>query len=412
MNYAPTSLRKVYIEPVQGACNRRQLDAERVASFFVHNGFYLVSNPKEADVIFLVTCAVSTKRENSSIGRINHLKKYHGELIVGGCLPAINEKRLLSVFSGRSISTSELPKIDNYFQGMKIKFSELGDANKYFPSYSKILSREFAEIAWNKFRSLRMLSLKYIVRKEIPRIVSMLTKKTSLQTIPYPIRISWGCNQKCSYCGIRAAVGRLHSKPLEICREEFLEGIREGYKEFEVIADDVGAYGIDIGKNFPDLLNELFDISGEYHVLIWNLSPMWLVHNQDEFLPILQKQRINRIHYPAQSGSQNILKAMNRYSDVQKTIESLLFLRKHSSGLSITTDLIIGYPGETEVDVDETIEFMRKVYFNGVNIFMYYGVPGTPAYSIENQVSKKVIEKRVRRVRNALEKLGTDYTIT
>jgi len=412
MNYAPTSLRKVYIEPVQGACNRRQLDAERVASFFVHNGFYLVSNPKEADVIFLVTCAVSTKRENSSIGRINHLKKYHGELIVGGCLPAINEKRLLSVFNGRSISTSELPKIDNYFQGMKIKFSELGDANKYFPSYSKILSREFAEIAWNKFRSLRMLSLKYIVRKEIPRIVSMLTKKTSLQTIPYPIRISWGCNQKCSYCGIRAAVGRLHSKPLEICREEFLEGIREGYKEFEVIADDVGAYGIDIGKNFPDLLNELFDISGEYHVLIWNLSPMWLVHNQDEFLPILQKQRINRIHYPAQSGSQNILKAMNRYSDVQKTIESLLFLRKHSSGLSITTDLIIGYPGETEVDVDETIEFMRKVYFNGVNIFMYYGVPGTPAYSIENQVSKKVIEKRVRRVRNALEKLGTDYTIT
>lgn len=412
MNYAPASLKKVYIEPVQGACNRRQLDAERVATFFVNNDFYLVSNPQEADVIFLVTCAVSIKRENSSIRRINDLKKYRGELIVGGCLPAINEKRLLSVFNGRSISTSELPKIDNFFQGLKIKFSELGDANKYFPSYSKILSREFTEIAWNKFWSLRMLSLKYIVTKEIPRIVRLLTKKNSLETTPYPVRISWGCNQKCSYCGIRAAVGRLHSKPLEICREEFSEGIRKGYKEFEVIADDVGAYGIDIGKNFPGLLNELFEIPGEYHISIWNLSPMWLVHNQDEFLPILQKQRISRIHYPAQSGSQNILKAMNRFSDVDKTIESLLFLRKHSPGLIITTDLIVGFPGETEADVDATIEFIRKVHFNGVNIFMYYGVPNTAAYSLEKQVSEKVIKTRVRRIRNALEKLDIDYMIT
>lgn len=412
MNYAPTSLGKVYIEPVQGACNRRQLDAERVASFFVHNDFYLVSNPKEADVIFLVTCAVSTKRENSSISRINQLKKYHGELIVGGCLPAINEKKLLSVFTGRSIPTSELPKIDNYIQGTKIKFSELGDANQYFPSYTKILSREFAEIAWNKFRSLRMLSLNYIVRKEIPRIVRLLTRKNSLETTPYPIRISWGCNQNCSYCGIRAAVSRLHSKPSEICREEFLEGVKKGYKEFEVIADDVGAYGIDIGKNFPGLLNELFEIPGDYRVSIWNLSPMWFVHNQDEFLPILQKQRINRIHYPAQSGSQTILKAMNRYSDVQKIIESLLFLRKHCPGMIITTDLIIGFPGETEADVDATIEFIRKVHFNGVNIFMYYPVPNTAAYSLEEHVPEKVILKRVRRIRNALEKLDIDYMIT
>ena len=412
MNYAPASLKKIYVEPVQGACNRRQLDAERVASFFVHNGFYLVSNPKEADIIFLVTCAVSTKRENSSISRVNHLKKYRGELIVGGCLPAINEKELRSVFTGRNIPTFELPQIDNYFQGMKIKFSELGDANQYFPSYSKIFSPEFAEIAWNKIRSLRMLSPKYIITKEIPRIAGLLTRKNSLETTPYPVRISWGCNQKCSYCGVRAAVSRLHSKPSEICREEFLEGVRKGYKEFEVIADDVGAYGIDIGKNFPDLLNELFEIPGDYRVLIWNLSPMWLVHNQDKFLPILQKQRIYRIHFPVQSGSPNILKAMNRYTDIQKTVESLLFLRKHSPDLILTTDVIIGFPGETEVDVDETIEFIRKVHFNGANIFMYYSVPNTPAHSLENHVPQKVMEKRVRRVRNAFERMDMDYTIS
>ncbi|MFO7583875.1 MAG: radical SAM protein [Anaerolineales bacterium] len=412
MNYAPTSLKKVYIEPVQGACNRRQLDAERVASFFVNNDFYLVANPKEADVIFLVTCAVSTKREDGSISRINHLKKYGGELMVGGCLPAINEKRMLSVFNGRSISTSELPKIDNYFPETKIKFSELEDANHYFPSYSKIFSREFAEIAWNKFLSLRMLSPNYIVTKEIPRIFGLLTRKNSLQTTPYPVRISWGCNQKCSYCGVRAAVSRLHSKPLEICRQEFLEGVEKGYQEFEIIADDVGAYGIDIGKNFPDLLSELFEIPGEYRVLIWNLSPMWLVHNQEKFLPILQKQRIYRIHFPVQSGSQNILKAMNRYINVQKTVESLLFLRKHSPGLILTTDVIIGFPGETEVDVDETIEFIRKVHFNGANIFMYYSVPNTPAHSLENHVPQKVMEKRVRRVRDALERMDMDYTIS
>lgn len=240
----------------------------------------------------------------------------------------------------------------------------------------------------------------------------MLTKKTSRQMVPYPVRISWGCNQKCSYCGIRTAVGKFRSKPMEVCRDEFLRGVSKGYTEFEIIADDVGAYGIDIGKKFPDLLNELLSIPGDYHVLIWNLSPVWLVHNQDNFLQILEKQKINRIHFPAQSGSCSLLKAMNRYSDVVKTTETLLLCKKHSPGLILTTDLIVGFPGETDEDIEATIEFVRAVRFHGVNLFMYYSVPNTLAHGLENQVPQKVIEKRVRKISEAFDKLEIEYTIT
>ena len=412
MEYSPASLKKVYIEPVHGACNRRKLDAQRIASFFVSNGYYLVPNPKEADIIYLVTCAVSTKRENSSISRTKYLQKFHGELIVGGCLPTVNRERLESVHSGRSIPTSELSNFDDYFPGMQVKFSELGDANKYFPSYSGILSQEFAEIAWNKLTSLRMMSPKYILKKEIPRLTRMLTRKDTIQTAPYPIRISWGCNRNCSYCGIQSAVGKFQSKPLETCRSEFINGLENGYKEIEFIADDVGAYGIDISKRFTDLLNELLDIPGDYNVLIWNLSPIWLINCQQDFVPILQKQRITRIHYPTQSGSNKLLKAMNRYSNIEKNIDSVLFLKEHSPNVFLTTDIIIGYPGETEKDVDQTIDFMQSTHFDGVNIFMYYPVPNTRAYNLDNHIPQKLIEKRVRRLRNALEKINIDYTIT
>ncbi len=410
MNSSVT-LGKVYIEAIHGACTRRKLDAQKVASFFGLNGFEIVTHPQDADILILVTCAVSTKREDHSISRIRHLQKFPGELIVSGCLPAINPNRLLTVHSGRNIPTSELDKLDEVFPETQVKFTGMDDANQYYPSYSSVFSNEFAEIVWTKILSLRMLSPGYIVRRELPRLVRKVVWKEAPETAPFSIRVSWGCNQRCSYCGIRSAVGKFRSKPRQTCRSEFEEGLRRGYREFELIADDVGAYGTDIGTSFPDLLNDLLSAPGEYSLLIWNLSPVWLIKYQEAFAPLLETHRIRGIHYPTQSGSPQILKAMRRYNDVEKTIQSVRFLKQHAPGMIVSTDIMVGFPGETEADVSETIEFVRAAGFDNVNLFMYYGVLNTPAHSLEGQVPPKEIEKRVRKVRKALEQMGIDYTV-
>jgi tRNA A37 methylthiotransferase MiaB len=362
--------------------------------------------------MLLITCAVSLEREANSISRIHNLKKLGGELIVSGCLPAINKQKLSSVHSGVSIPTSELSKLDDYFPNMRVKFTELGDANRYWPSYERLFGYQFFQIATEKIKSFRRMPLNYIIKKEIPRLINKaIIKRSATGDEPFSIRSSWGCNHQCAYCGIRSAVGKFHSKPLETCRAEFAEGLEKGYREFELIADDVGAYGVDIGKTFPDLLNSLLAFKGDYSVQIWNLSPIWLVKYQEAFAPILKMKRIGGIHYPVQSGSGKMLKAMNRYSNVDKIRDSVRFIRKHSPSISMTTDLIVGYPGETDEDVMATIEFLSSVDFDTVHIFTYKDVPNTIAYSARDKILPNIIEQRVSRLQHELGAMGTDYLV-
>lgn len=403
---------KVYVEAVHAACNRRKLDAQKIATFFENNGYGIVNNPRDADLMVLITCAVSLEREATSISRIHNLKKLRGELIVSGCLPAINQQKLTNVHGGVSIPTAEINKLDEYFPDMRVKFSQLQDANRYWPSYEKVFGRQFLQVASEKIKSFRKLSFRYIVKKEIPRLLSKtLRKPAAAEIAPFSIRTSWGCNQHCSYCAVRSAVGKFHSKPLEVCQAEFIEGINEGHSEFELIADDLGAYGIDIGKTFPDLLNSLLSVKGNYRVQIWNLSPVWLVKYREDFMPILKTRKIGGIHCPVQSGSKKMLTAMRRYSNVDKIREAVVAVKKYSPGLTLTTDMIVGYPGETEEDLDATIDFLRHTRFDSVHIFIYNDVPNTTAYASGDKLTAGLIGQRVDRLQHELDKIGTDYIV-
>jgi len=412
MNSVSTFPQKVYIESTYGACNRRKLDAQRLVLFFKANGYSVVANPEGADVIFLVTCAVSNDRENGSIRRICDLKKFHGELIVCGCLPGINQERLSSVHNGKSIPTLKLFSMDDYFPNMQVKFTELGDANYYLPTYKRVFSNDFIQTVRSKWNSLEGLSLNYIIRKKIPGFIRGLTTKKNIESTHFPIRISWGCNANCSYCSIRFAVGKFQSKPLETCRNELLEGLRRGARKIELIADNVGMYGLDIDRTFPDLLNILTEVDGDFDIQIWNLSPVWLVKYQVDLVPVLQKGKISEIHFPIQSGSEKILKAMNRYSNVGKTKESISVLKKHSPHLTLTTDIIIGFPGETEEDVNKTIELIRFARFRMIDIFKYYDARNTASSNLLDKIHPSVIAQRVRKVRREIEKMQLDYQIS
>lgn len=405
---------KVYIEAVHGACNRRLLDAQKIASYFETNGYKVVEKAQEADILFLITCGLSLEREASSLRRIHALKKLDGKLIVGGCLPAINRQKIISIHKGTSIPTYEISRIDDCFQGaIQVKFSELADANRYYlPSY-QVFGANFFRVVFAKLTSLSRLPLYYILRKEIPRLIgkTFSGRQTYEAATPYSIRVSWGCNQKCSYCGIRSAVGKFHSKPLETCLDEFRAGVHGGQKEFELIADDVGAYGIDLGKTFPELLDALFDIPGDYNVQIWNLSPVWFIKHQDAFIVALRKGKISGIHYPIESGSSRILKAMRRYSDTNRIKQSVNLMKECRAKLLVTTDVIVGYPGETDNDVNETIALLCNSRFDRIHMFLYNDVPTAASYTAEAKVPRNIAIRRIGIIGRELQKAGIDSLV-
>jgi tRNA-2-methylthio-N6-dimethylallyladenosine synthase len=187
--------------------------------------------------------------------------------------------------------------------------------------------------------------------------------------------------------------------------------VNSGCKEIELIADDVGAYGIDMGKTFPDLLNSLFDIRGNYNVQIWNLSPIWFIKHQDAFMSVLRKGKISGIHYPIESGSSQILKAMRRYSDTNKIKQSVNLMKKCHANLTVTTDIIVGYPGETDDDISETIALLHNSHFDRVHIFLYNDVPTAASYTAEAKVPRHVAIRRIGKMERELEKAGIDSLV-
>jgi tRNA A37 methylthiotransferase MiaB len=404
---------KVYIEAIHGACNRRLLDAQKIASYFEKNGCKIVEKAGDADILFLITCGVSLERESSSIRRIHALKKLRRKLIVGGCLPAINRQMMMTIYNGMSIPTSELNKIDDCFgDKVQVKFSELGDANRYYKPSTEVLGPNFLHVVIAKLTSLSRLPLQYTLRKEIPRLIgNVFSRRNGLGQPPYSIRVSWGCSHKCTYCGIRSAVGELHSKPLEICLEEFRTGLNNGYTEFELIGDDVGAYGLDMGKTFPDLLNALSTSRGNYTMQIWNLSPVWFIKSQETFITILKQGRISGIHYPVQSGSSKLLKAMRRYSNTDKIKESVRLMKECHKDLIVTTDIIVGYPGETDDDITATVDLLCTVRFDSVHIFLYNEVPTADSYTIHPKTPRNIAIQRVDRIERELSHSGIDSLV-
>lgn len=404
---------KVYIEAIHGACNRRLLDAQKIASYFEANGCKIVEKAGDADILFLITCGVSLEREASSIRRIHTLKKLRRKLVVSGCLPTINRQKIMSIHKGTSIPTSELDKIDDYFGNkVRVKFSELGDANRYYMPSIEVLGPNFLHVAIAKLTSLSRLPIRYMLRREIPRLIGNVFSKPQGTEMPsYPIRISWGCSHRCTYCGIRSAVGQFHSKPLETCLDEFRTGLNSGYKEFELIADDVGAYGLDVGKTFPDLLNSLSAIQGNYTMQIWNLSPVWVIKSQELFMAVLKQGRISGIHYPVQSGSNRLLKAMRRYSNTDKIRDSVKLMKKCHKDLAVTTDIIVGYPGETDEDITATVDLLRTAEFDRVHIFLYNEVPTADSYAIHPKIPRNIAIQRVGRIEKELNHAGIDSLI-
>lgn len=405
-------MKKIFIYAT--SCKLRFLDATRVRSYFARNNYEIVNSPKDAEIIFYITCAAMESVTDKSLQTVKEFQKYDAELIVAGCLPGIENKKLADIFNGRTINTKDLDrdpdKMDELFPDNKIKFRDIDDANYSFQNVNE--DSPIGAIK-NFFRKIRWIEQSYI-RFKLFVLKNLLGENSffynAINDEPmYRMRISWGCNCNCSYCGIRNAIGKHTSKPLDQCLEEFKKGFSKGEKHFMLNADDIGSYGVDIKSSFSDLMDKMTSVPGEYQISIANLNPQWIVKHIDELDEIFKREKIVRIGAPMQSGSSRILKLMNRFHDTERIKDAFLRLKKAYPKLSIHTHIMLGFPAETEEDFQQTLSFIKNSNISAGQFFPFSLKTGTEAENIEPKISQDEIDKRLKFAKNFLKKSG--YTI-
>ncbi len=370
-----------------GSCAGRTLDARRFERYFLLNGFKIAKSPTNSDYILFLACAYKKNIEDMAIKRIREFSNYKSRLIVGGCLKEINRRILNENFNGESFVTSNNEYVDELFSDFKIKFKNLPDANILYPERIFQKLKRVCSFSHNARLSLSFLK----------RVLIYLKEKTPLFK-PYYIRICKGCiDIHCAYCTIWRAVGKLHSKSIESCFEEFNNALKRGYRRVILVGDNVGAYGMDMNETLPNLLKKFTAKDGNYELQLDYLHPMWVIKYIDDLIAISKSGRIRVINCPIQSGNNRILKLMNRNHDIYRLKEALSELKKIYPRLKLYTHIIVGFPSETEEEFKDTLHVIKEMRFESVQIFPFSKNEDMSEKYIKQEISEQIVKERLKK---------------
>ena len=358
----------------------------------------------------MVSCAFSNQRTEQCIEQIKRFKKYDAELIIAGCLPAIDPQRMKEVFNGRTVVTKEIEKVDELFPDHKYKWNDLEDENIPWNNVDLSQSVDSVKDLMNKCSLIKDYYHDFwdVVRNSFLYDSAVMTWYGSASENPFFIRPSRGCMSQCAYCAIWKAIGKMESKPLDILIKEFEKGLKQGHKEFILDSDDIGCYGVDIGSSFPELLDRLTDYDEDYAIDIHYIHPHWVLKYIDDMERILKKGKVRRILSSIQSGNPRILKLMRRYPDTEKLKDAYFRLKKAYPDLLLETEAICGFPTETFEEFKDTLKFINDVRFGWGAIFPFSCKTGTKAEEIEPKIPEDEIKRRIEYAKNYLRKQGYD----
>ncbi|MBD3416459.1 MAG: radical SAM protein [Candidatus Altiarchaeales archaeon] len=388
-------MKSFFVEYV--GCTRRMMDAERIKQYLLANGLDYTDNPGEADYIFLITCGLNKVNEDRCVDFIKDYKQMSGELVVCGCMPSMNPQKVKAVYGGRVVHTYDLDGIDGLFPEFTVKFGDLPDVNRGF-------TRGLA--VKRKLRKMRESGLGLALKDVLGHLSFRYHGFMSRHSNPVvfnndylSLRISYGCLGSCSYCNIKKAIGRLRSKPVDVLLEELRRGVSEGRFMVNIISSDTGAYGLDIGETFPGLLKAILDederVTVEY---VEDLHANWVVKYRSELVDLVGTGRVNSILTAVQSGSDRLLKLMRRHTSLEEYKKALDMMREANPELKLRTQVIVGFPTESEEDFQETIGFLRAAGFDEVDVFRYYEVETMDSAVIEPKVPEDVVVDRMDRI--------------
>lgn len=392
---------RVYVEAA--GCDRRRLDAESIRRYLEANGHELVSDPGQADRILAVTCAFKQKEEEESVRRLRSLRRYGRDILVYGCLADIAGGSYAEFNDLPSIAPREIDTIDQYFEGTEIPFAEVRDANinaRAPVSLTRVRRRvEAGLIPWQE-------SLDRLRNADFKRFLRLSAETDN----PFNLFVCRGCLGLCSYCAIGRAIGSVRSKSVEDVLAEFRRGIEEGYRTFNVIGDDPGCYGLDLSTSLPQLLSALFDASGSaesdagvlsngptpirFHIR--DIHPKHLIRYHLQMLELERFSLVQSILCPIQSGSDRVLQLMDREHSAADLLQTLQRTRERYPGVRLDTQIIVGFPTETEADLERTLNFIRDARFDSVLVFPYDDKEDTAASGLKGKIPQAETRRRMR----------------
>ena len=352
-------------------CQMNARDSEKLLGILQEIG-YEPSESEEADIVVYNTCTV---RENANLrvygrlGQLRGLKRKNPHMIIALCGCMMQEKEVVE-------------KIQKSYSFVDVVF---GTYNIF----------KLAELLYNRWESGKMVidiwdSQKQVV-EELPTVRKFPFKSG--------VNIMYGCNNFCTYCIVPYVRGREKSRePRDIIRE--IERLADdGVKEIMLLGQNVNSYGktLDNPVSFAQLLKEIEKIDGIERIRYMTPHPKDF---SEELLDVMsQSSKIcNHIHFPLQSGSTRLLKAMNRQYTKEQYLNWVEKIREKLPDVSLTTDIIVGFPGETEEDFEDTLDVVRKAQFDSAYTFIYSKRTGTPASSMENQIPEDVVKERFNRL--------------
>ena len=349
-------------------CQQNEADSEKLRGYLTQSGYAIVQGPEGADVVIMNTCAIREHAEQrvfGNLGALTHTKRRHPEqkIFLCGCM------------AGETKVSDRVKKSYPYVDGV----------------FSTHHLWQFPEILWKVLTGKKR---QFYVEDEAGSIAEGIPQLRD-QTLKAWVSIMYGCNNFCTYCIVPYVRGRERSRQPEDILAECRQLIESGIKDITLLGQNVNSYGKDLqnGMDFADLLAAIAQIPGEFRIRFMTSHPRDA--SEKLFDTMAKYDKIaKQLHLPFQSGSSRVLKAMNRHYDRETYLKKVYYAKSVMPDLVLTSDVIVGFPGETEEEFEETISLIQQVHYDSLFTFIFSPRTGTPAASMEDPTPKEEKNRR------------------
>ncbi|MBE6977438.1 MAG: tRNA (N6-isopentenyl adenosine(37)-C2)-methylthiotransferase MiaB [Ruminococcaceae bacterium] len=361
---------KAYVETY--GCQQNEADSERIRGMLAQCGYSMCDGPEGADVVVMNTCAIrenANQRVFGNLGALTHTKRRHPaqKIFLCGCM------------AGQEVVST---RIKNSFHHVDGVFS-----THHFWQFPEIL-----------YKVLTTGKRQFYIADEAGSIAEGLPVLRSNDLKAW-VSIMYGCNNFCTYCIVPYVRGRERSRRPEDILAECRQLAAAGIKEITLLGQNVNSYGkdLDCGVDFADLLAQIAQIEGDFLIRFMTSHPRDASTKLFDTMAKYDKIA-KQLHLPFQSGSSRVLKAMNRHYDRETYLEKVRYAKAVMPGLVLTSDVIVGFPGETAEEFEETITLIEQVRYDALFTFIFSPRPGTPAAKMEDPTPKEEKSRRFDRL--------------
>jgi threonylcarbamoyladenosine tRNA methylthiotransferase MtaB len=389
---------KIYV--TTDGCEVGQLYSAHAQRILLNNDPKIVktTDPREADLIIFYACGLTETSERKSLLIIETLKskmKSSARIVVWGCLSKQNPELLAKSYAGPILGPSDFHIFDEILK-QATGVPQCADATKIpdanFPITGEPLDLDNSLTKPNFIKDSIRATL-----RGLNGYLSTLLFKANSPT--FYIRVAEGCESHCTYCSEHIAWGKVKSKPIEKIISEFEDGLQKGYTTFFLCAEDLGAYGVDIGLNACDLLKQLVNLNNDinYKIVINEMSPPYLKKMFSDFEKVFATGKIGTLGCQVESGSNRILKLMGREYKAEEWKNLMLHVNRKFPQINLTTHFMVGFPTEAEEDFKATMKLLDfPLFLQEILIFKFSPRPNIPASRLPGQIPESTKESRYK----------------